>query len=194
LSNDSRRPPDTDDDAIDAAAEHGTPVRRRDFLRIAGAGAGAGLLAAAGYVPRPEEKVPGIVEAPGIASLGAAASEVVVVGAGLWGSFAAYHLRKRGVKVTLVDQYGPGNSRPTSGDETRGVRSTYGDRATGELWMLWARDSMRRWVEFDREWARYWKIEIYARTGDLLFRPDDSENIAKRTREWWDKHKVPYDT
>ena len=36
----------------------------------------------------------------------------------------------------------PGNSRSTSGDETRGVRSSYGDKPgqLGELWMLWARE------------------------------------------------------
>ena len=78
---------------------------------------------------------------------------VVVIGAGAWGSWTAYHLRERGVRVTHIDQYGAGNSRATSGDESRGVRSSYGDRATVALWSQWARASIKRWEEFDREWA-----------------------------------------
>jgi sarcosine oxidase len=176
-----------------AAPDDPSPVDRRDFLKLAGAG--AGILALTGC-PSPTASgagpTPGFAASPSIAVPTGSSTEVVVVGAGLWGSYTAYSLRRRGVKVTLVDQYGPGNSRATSGDETRGVRSTYGDRATGELWMLWARESMKRWQEFDREWAKYWKIEVYAKTGDILLRTDDSENIIRRTRDWWLKHKVPF--
>ncbi|HKS06144.1 MAG TPA: FAD-dependent oxidoreductase, partial [Gemmatimonadaceae bacterium] len=164
---------------------------RRDFFKLTGAG--AGLLALGSCTTGGDELTPGLVPPPKITFLGGSRSDVVVVGAGLWGSFAAYNLRKRGARVTLVDQHGPGNSRATSGDETRGVRSTYGERGeTGELWMLWARESMKRWQEFDKEWAKYWKIEVYAKTGDLTFRPDDSAGIIKTTREWWDKYKIPY--
>lgn len=47
-----------------------------------------------------------------------------------------------GARVTLVDAWGPGNSRSISGDETRGVRSSYGDRLT---WVRWADEAMARW-------------------------------------------------
>ena len=55
-------------------------------------------------------------------------ADVVVIGAGAFGGWTAYYLRQLGASVRLVDAYGPGNSRATSGDETRGVRSSYGDR------------------------------------------------------------------
>lgn len=53
-------------------------------------------------------------------------ASVVVVGAGAFGGWAALHLLRSGMRVTLVDAWGPGNSRSSSGDETRVIRSTYG--------------------------------------------------------------------
>ncbi len=45
--------------------------------------------------------------------------EAIVVGAGTFGMWTAYHLQAAGAKVTLLDAYGPGNSRASSGGETR---------------------------------------------------------------------------
>ena len=50
----------------------------------------------------------------------------VVVGAGVFGVWTAHHLRAGGASVTIVDGYGPGNSRSSSGDETRILRCGYG--------------------------------------------------------------------
>lgn len=67
---------------------------------------------------------------------------VVVVGAGVFGTWTAHHLRTRGAHVTLVDAYGPANSRSSSGDETRIVRCGYGpDGIYSEL----ARRSLEQW-------------------------------------------------
>ena len=44
---------------------------------------------------------------------------VVVVGAGVFGSWTALWLLRRGASVTLVEQYGPGNPLSSSGDESR---------------------------------------------------------------------------
>lgn len=54
-------------------------------------------------------------------------SPVVVIGAGAFGGWTALYLLRKGCNVTLVDAWGPGNSRSSSGDETRVIRSTYGD-------------------------------------------------------------------
>jgi sarcosine oxidase len=54
--------------------------------------------------------------------------DIVVVGAGAFGGWAALVLRERGATVTLVDLYGPGNARASSGDESRLIRASYGDR------------------------------------------------------------------
>jgi glycine/D-amino acid oxidase-like deaminating enzyme len=67
---------------------------------------------------------------------------VVVVGAGVVGTWTAHHLHARGATVTLVDAYGPGNSRSSSGDETRVVRCGYGP---DEIYSVMARDSREQW-------------------------------------------------
>ena len=43
-----------------------------------------------------------------------ARSSVVVVGGGAFGAWTALHLREMGHTVTLLDAYGPGNSRATA--------------------------------------------------------------------------------
>ena len=54
---------------------------------------------------------------------------VAVVGAGAFGGWTALELQRRGSRVTLVDAWGPGNARASSGGETRVIRATYGARA-----------------------------------------------------------------
>lgn len=164
---------------------------RRDFLKVAGAGAGllmlgsSAALAESPEVPglRPKRRIPFISSSP----------DIIVVGAGAWGGWTAYHLRQMGAKVTVVDAYGPGNARSTSGDESRGVRSSYGDREADnqELWMLWAREAMKRWRVFDDEWGRDMRLNLFHTTGDLMFR-SDWEPFLVNTKKWWDKHKIPY--
>jgi monomeric sarcosine oxidase len=53
---------------------------------------------------------------------------VAVIGAGAFGGWTALTLRRRGVRVTLVDAWGPGHVRSSSGGETRVIRATYGTR------------------------------------------------------------------
>ena len=52
--------------------------------------------------------------------------DVVVVGAGVFGAWIALDLRRRGRRVLLIDAYGPGNTRASSGGETRVIRMGYG--------------------------------------------------------------------
>jgi len=51
---------------------------------------------------------------------------IIVVGAGAWGGWTAFHLQKAGFKVTLVDKNGPGNPLSGSGVKTRIIRMAYG--------------------------------------------------------------------
>src|SRR5438067_10604910 len=74
---------------------------------------------------------------------------VVVVGAGAFGGWTALHLLRRGVRVTLVDAWGPGNSRASSVGETRVIRGTYGPR--GIYTHLTAR-ALQLWKEHERRW------------------------------------------
>src|SRR5215208_2828421 len=52
--------------------------------------------------------------------------DIAVVGAGVFGAWSAYQLRLAGASVLLVDAYGPGNSRASSGGESRIIRLGYG--------------------------------------------------------------------
>ena len=51
---------------------------------------------------------------------------IAVVGAGAFGGWTALSLVSRGARVTLIDAWGPGNPRASSGGETRVIRATYG--------------------------------------------------------------------
>ena len=47
------------------------------------------------------------------------------------------------------------------GDETRGVRSSYGDRGMwAELWTRWANQAIDRWMTFDAEWGRAMRCAV----------------------------------
>ncbi len=119
-------------------------------------------------------------------------ADVIVVGAGAFGGWTAYYLRQLGASVRVVDAYGPGNSRATSGDETRGVRSSYGDRgANAELWATWANRALDRWTKFDAEWGRQMKVRLFFNTGDLIFRAAP-EPFTDRTQEVWKKLGIPF--
>ena len=97
-----------------------------------------------------------------------------------------------GAAVRVVDAYGPGNSRATSGDETRGVRSSYGDRGPhAELWTTWANRAIDRWTKFDAEWGRQMKIRLFFNTGDLIFR-SAPEVFTESTQEIWKKLGIPF--
>ena len=161
---------------------------RRDFLRLAGVGAGA--LLATGCV-----SIPAAAPARGIAPPQRSRNgvgHVVVIGAGAWGGWTAYYLRQRGARVTLVDAYGAGNSRSTSGDETRGIRSSYGDRTSGELWTPWARAAIQRWRDFDAEWAPTFRTRFFHTTGDVIMRAAE-EPFITRTLELWKANGVVHE-
>lgn len=69
---------------------------------------------------------------------------VVVIGAGAFGSWTALWLTRRGASVTLVEQYSPGNSLSSSGDESRVTRSAHGPDGH---YPLWQRRSLEQWRE-----------------------------------------------
>ena len=92
------------------------------------------------------------------------APRVTVVGAGAFGSWTALHLQRLGARVTLVDAWGPGNTRASSGGETRVIRAIYGpDRVYVEM----VKRSYELWEQLDPS--------LYVETGALwLHRGDDA--------------------
>ncbi len=74
--------------------------------------------------------------------------DIAVVGAGVFGAWTAYQLSQAGAAVVLLDAYGPGNSRASSGGESRIIRMGYG---ADEGYTRSAQRSLVRWRElFDR--------------------------------------------
>jgi len=87
-------------------------------------------------------------------------TRVAVVGAGAFGGFTALSLVRRGAQVTLVDTWGPGNSRASSGGETRVIRATYGpDRIYVEM----VAQALRLWRENETRFGQ----RLYRKTGVL---------------------------
>lgn len=166
---------------------------RRKFLGVAGisaVGLSAGELRArdlAGTrIVTPGTQLDG---APAVHTGGA--PDILIIGAGVFGMFTAHYLRERGYDCMVVDQHGPGNSRATSGGETRGVRTSYGDRPHGKEWARWAKMSIERWKEWD---ARYTGTEspLFYTTGDIILR-EEEEPYLDRTVSQWDELEIPYE-
>jgi sarcosine oxidase len=85
---------------------------------------------------------------------------VAVIGAGAFGGWTALHLLERGARVTLLDAWGPGNSRASSGGETRIMRCTYGpDQPYTGL----AARALRLWPKYEKRWKR----QVLQRSGVL---------------------------
>src|SRR5499425_2288594 len=83
---------------------------------------------------------------------------VIVIGAGAFGGWTALQLLKKGAKVTLLDAWGPGNSRASSGGETRIIRATYGP---GRIYTQMALRALKMWHEYEQQW----KLQLFFRTG-----------------------------
>src|SRR6476659_549814 len=70
--------------------------------------------------------------------------EVAVIGAGVFGAWSALLLRRLGLRVVLIDAHGPGNSRSSSGDESRIIRMGYG---ADEIYTRSAVRSLELWKQ-----------------------------------------------
>jgi len=70
--------------------------------------------------------------------------DVVVIGAGVFGSWTAWHLAKRKLKVLVLDAYGAAHARASSGGETRIIRMSY---AADEIYTRWSQRSLVQWKE-----------------------------------------------
>jgi glycine/D-amino acid oxidase-like deaminating enzyme len=85
---------------------------------------------------------------------------VTVVGAGAFGGWTALHLLRAGCKVTLVDAWGPGHSRASSGDETRVIRGAYGPNA---IYTAMVARAIPMWKENERRWS----VKLFEQNGAL---------------------------
>jgi glycine/D-amino acid oxidase-like deaminating enzyme len=112
-----------------------------------------------------------MLHSPALAS--SAGSSVIVVGAGAFGGWSALQLAQMGMRVTLVDAWGPGNSRASSGGETRTIRATYGPAHT--LYVKMVARALQLWQEYQQRW----NLKLFFRTGAFrMAGTDDSYETA----------------
>jgi glycine/D-amino acid oxidase-like deaminating enzyme len=140
-------------------------IDRRAFLNVSAVGA----LAAA---------------SPAIAAVGKGTPDVVVVGAGAFGGWAALSLRERGLNVVSLDAYGPANPRASSAGETRSIRAGYGNQG---FYSAWAMKALALWKLREAEFGR------------TLLYPNDRIELADHwlpgmlaQRQIFDDLKLPY--
>lgn len=76
---------------------------------------------------------------------------IAVIGAGAFGGWTALYLLRAGAKVTLLDAWGPGNSRSSSGGETRIMRAAYGP---GLAYTKLAARAFDLWKQHEAEWKQ----------------------------------------
>ena len=102
--------------------------------------------------------------------------DLVVVGAGVLGSWTALAAQRAGLRTVLVDAYGVAHSRATSGDETRIIRASHGDDV---LYTRWSRDALDAWRRFADESGE----TLFVGAGALWFahREDGFEAASERT-------------
>jgi len=100
--------------------------------------------------------------------------DVAVVGAGVFGAWTAWHLAKRGKRVVLIEAYGPGHSRASSGGETRIIRMGYG---SDELYTRWSQRSLLQWKEF----SAATKQTLFLETGVLWMAGENDTRLKETT-------------
>ncbi|WP_226632266.1 NAD(P)/FAD-dependent oxidoreductase [Novosphingobium profundi] len=155
-----------------------SPALTRRGLLATGAGLGAAAALSATSSARAQ-----VSARPGAPAINRNLPDVAVVGAGAFGGWAALSLREAGAKVTLVDAYGPGNPRASSGDESRLLRLSYGPR---EIYTRWARRAQTLWEQRQEEFG----TRLFYPNGSL--RTMSADALAEQ-RALFDRLSVPYE-
>ena len=142
---------------------------RREFVKTAAVGTVGAAIA------------PAVLGAPAVAS--GATHDVAVVGAGVFGAWTAYWLRKSGRSVALIDAYGPGNARASSGGQTRVIRMGYGDQ---EIYTRWSNRSLEVWKTLFGDVGR---PSVFQQTG-VLWMARGADPLTTKTLAMLEKLKI----
>jgi len=111
--------------------------------------------------------------------------DVAVIGAGVFGAWTAWHLGRRGKRVLLVDAYGPGNARSSSGGESRIIRMGYG---ADDLYTRWSQRSLSQWKEFFAASG----LRLFHQTGVLWLAGKEDARV-RETAETLRRCGVPFE-
>jgi sarcosine oxidase len=95
---------------------------------------------------------------------------VIIVGAGVFGTWTALHLLRMGHKVTLIDAWGPAHARASSGGESRLIRAAYG---TDAIYTRMALDSLTEWKKLSEGSG----LPIFHQCGVLFFFPTEEAYV-----------------
>ena len=128
---------------------------------------------------------PTLLQPEGLTKLTNKAS-VLVVGAGAFGGWTALSLLRKGLSVRLIDAWGAGNSRSSSGDETRVIRSTYG---ANEFYFDLNVRALQLWQENERQWGK----QLFFNTGVLWFCYDEKTPLVDDSIPFAKRNKMPYE-
>jgi glycine/D-amino acid oxidase-like deaminating enzyme len=111
---------------------------------------------------------------------------VAVVGAGIFGGFTALTLLDRGADVVLLDAWGPGNSRASSGGETRVIRGVYGaDRTYTQM----AARAFELWTKLEKRSG----LRFYHPTGALWMAREGSGDFVASSLPVLSEFGFPYE-
>ena len=110
---------------------------------------------------------------------------IAVIGAGAFGGWTALYLLRGGARVTLVDAWGPGNSRSSSGGETRVMRGTYGP---DQPYTALAARALRLWTANERKWNR----KLLHRIGVLWMAAGYDDEWEAASLAMLKDSKIPY--
>ncbi len=110
--------------------------------------------------------------------------DVAVIGAGVFGAWTAWSLKQTGLSVALVDAYGAGHARASSGGESRVIRVSYG---ADPLYSPMAEASLAAWDALSQRQG----LPILHRTGVLWFSPAQDDYMAK-SLAWLERSDLPH--
>jgi glycine/D-amino acid oxidase-like deaminating enzyme len=113
-------------------------------------------------------------------------SSVAVIGAGAFGGWSALYLLRAGYKVTLVDAWGAGNSRSSSGDETRVIRSTYG---ANEFYFNLNVRALELWKENELRWNK----KLFHNSGVIWFCYEEKTPLVDDSIPFAERHRMNYE-
>lgn len=109
--------------------------------------------------------------------------DVAVIGAGVFGAWTAYELSRAGAAVVVVDAYGPGNSRASSGGESRVIRMGYGP---DQIYTRMAQRSLDLWQTL------LGSSELFQRSG-VLWLAKENDPYCEATLETLTRASVRFE-
>ncbi|KAI5626747.1 peroxisomal sarcosine oxidase, partial [Silurus asotus] len=108
--------------------------------------------------------------------------ECIVIGAGIQGSFTAYHLAKNNKKTLLLEQFVLPHTRGSSHGQTRIIRKSYAE----DFYIHMLEESYELWAQLEKEAG----MKLYRRTGLLLMGPENGKDF-QLIKSSIQRNKVP---